>query len=149
MAGRAKIPIYQYTDDGKFLKKWDCINDVRKHYFPDDIGVRPMFGQEYMGVSPLPDDTWIAKSRVGKEGLRKILYRRSSPFVDGHGKRGTGEVGSRGIVVTNLDNQVMATFQNPYIMSKLTGISTGSIYSGLKSGNHNRVGLKYTYQDGI
>ena len=145
MSGRPKIPIFQYADDGTFLKKWACINDVRKHYFPNDVGVRPMFGQEYGGITPLPDDTWIAKSRIGREGLRRILYRRSSPFVDNHGRAETGDVGSKEILVLNLDDDIVATFNSPYVMSKLTGISTGSIYSGLKAGNYNRQGLKYTH----
>lgn len=143
MSGRPKQVRYQYSKDGKFLNQFDSETDVRKKYYSNDKGKRPLFGtkgyiKEY---HILPDNTFLTKERIGRTGIREINKRIDSKLfldIDNNDTK---------IKVFNLDNKIIASFVSIKIASKMTNIPFGTIYSQLKDdrGKFTHSGLIFKY----
>lgn len=130
MAGNPPIKVYQYNKDGKFLKMFDSIQDVRKEYYKEDSGKRPFFRFKSL-YTILPDNTIVCKEKVGREFVKHVFKRLSNPFV-------RLDETSPLIKLFNIDNKVIATFKDIMIASKLTGISYRTIYAQLNTGKKIR-----------
>lgn len=137
MSGRAKQPTYQYSAEGKFLKKWECQADVRAYYFKGDVGKRPFYfnnkTQKYdANYQKLPDGTYISNYRIGRNNLLKQLRVDNCKFCK-HNIR------ERGIEVFNLLNEKVAEFSSLKTANLLTGIDEAIIYSRCK----NKPGVRF------
>ncbi len=133
MSGRPKQKAYHYDNNGKFIKEYSCIDDIRKEYYSSDIGMRPLFkinvripGGGYKIVVKdyieLPDKTFATISRIGRAGIRDINKRINNPFINNENKL---------FDILNLDNEIIATFSNIKVASVLLNKSISSIHSRL------------------
>lgn len=139
MSGRPKNKVYHYTEDGKFIKTFECENDVRKEYYSKDRGQRPLFiRRSGTGVGnkvyyyndttiTLPDGTIASKERIGRDGVFNYIKKSNSSYV------GIADT-ERVINVSNLDGKVIATFKGLYVASLMTGIPKGTIHHQINKG---------------
>jgi hypothetical protein len=144
MSGRPKQRVFQYNENGKFLKYWDCKNDFRKEYFPADIGIRPLFTEGDIMV--MEDNTIASISRIGRVGVKAFLKRYRSPYVDRKWLHGTFD--NKKVVAYNLDNEKIAEFKDWDFACKLMNISRNTLNSRIRNGStHGRDGLKIALED--
>ncbi len=83
MAGRPKEKVHIYSLDCAYIRTFDCINDFRKHYWPEDIGKRPLFLKKENGCEyEIIDEAEIIalKCRPGREAIRLIIAIDSSEY---------------------------------------------------------------------
>lgn len=152
MSGRPKQKAYHYDNNGKFIKEYSCMNEIRQEYYSSDSGKRPLFRTNarnqdgsYKIVEKdyiqLPDNTFVTKSRVGRIGIKDIKRRINNPFLG---------IEERTIEAYNLDNKIVATFKGLKIAANLTNIPYGTIVSQLEKGQgkFSDRGLIFKYQDG-
>ena len=137
MAGRQPIPVYQYTAEGKYMTEWACMADVRRHYYNKQEGKKPFFQDAKGGYTAkyneLPDGTYRTKSRIGREGLLKLLK-----WDKGICCKDCAEE-KKVVEIYNLKGKKVANFRNPYVASQLLQISAGNI--------DRRCQNKYTHGD--
>jgi hypothetical protein len=120
-AGRPKIEVYQYDKDGKFIKRWDCINDVRQVYYE---GTRhPMFLQN-RPYHVLPDETMLVKERIGRKEVFRLYERINNPLV-------VPEHKLKPVEILNIDGHVVAAFANIKVLLTLTDIKPATVYNHL------------------
>jgi len=149
MSGRPKQKCYQYDSSGKFIKVYDSNAEVLGKYFSHIKGKRPLFisytkekiyRKDYI---VLPDNTFLTKARIGREGIRDIKKRIGNPFL---------KPSNTVIDVYNLDNELVASFNGLNIASNLCNIPKGTIYSQLtksvnKAAESNSSGLLFKYRN--
>lgn len=125
MAGREKIKIFEYSKDGKFLKEYESISELRNKYFSNDRGKRPLIRKnEY---STLPNGNYISTYRLGRDKIEFLNRRSKSKFIN---IKKSNSI----IECYNLDNIKIATFVDINIASKLTNIPLTTIYHQLNNG---------------
>ncbi len=139
MAGRTKQKVYQYNLFGKFIQTYESISRLRSVYFSDDNGKRPIFtGNKNYRI--LDDNTIISTKKLGRMGIREVIKRENSPYLN------LGQ-NIKEIEVYNLNNVLVATFASAYIASKITNIPYGTIENrvnkGTKHGNTDTLWFKY------
>lgn len=82
--GRPKIKVYVYdSSDCSYIRTFDTISDFRNHYWPNDIGKRPVFQKKELGCDYeiIEDVSIIALTcRPGREAIRLILNIDSSEY---------------------------------------------------------------------
>lgn len=134
MSGKPKQKAYHYDNDGKFIKEYSCMEEIRKEYYSSDKGKRPLFvtnakipNGTYKVITKdylkLPDNTFATKERIGREGIRKINKRINNPFINNENKY---------FDILNLDNEVIASFNNIKVAAVLLNKSVSNIHSRLK-----------------
>lgn len=134
MSGRPKQKRYEYNQEGKFIREYECENDIRKEYYSQDKGKRPLFGTtrtNYKGKTYsytylyhiLKNNNIIVKERIGRIGIKNLLRHINNDFVNISNKKK--------INVINLDNEIIASFVNINIASKMTNIPLSTIHSQL------------------
>jgi hypothetical protein len=145
---RLKEKVYQYDQEGKFIKEWSSQSSVRAYYYSDKRGKYPIFRNDLKGaarlrsgLSFLPDGTIVTRKKIGKTGVMIYMRRYNNPYVE-RCLRHSEHVDSI-IEVYNLDNEKIAEFKDVDIASKMTGRSYSSIHSKVNSESHGRDGLKY------
>lgn len=135
---KAKQKIYQYSPAGKFIKEYESQSEVRKKYFSNDIGVRPIIRNNEYEI--LPDNSIITKKRVGKAAVKNIWKVANNPFI----KLGYN---NDAVNVYNLKEVLIAKFASIKIASLLTNIPTSTIYSQVYSSTtkivKNKSGLLF------
>lgn len=135
--GWEKQKVYLYANDGKYLRQYNSRSEFLKDYFPDDIGKRPLFVSERVNDRPsfgyelLPDNTFICKSRLGKEFLRKHEYIVNSIFCN-------NIKNSKPVECFNLAGEKIAEFLNTRVLENLTKISRHRVYHSCST-NHKKV----------
>lgn len=149
MSGRPRNKVYHYTQDGRFIKMFDCENDVKREYYPNTN--RPLFvrqssnrdGKVYhynYETIQLPDDTIISKIRIGREGVRNFIKKSKSSFTNISDNE-------KVIEVYNLDNKVIATFKGLHVASKITNISASTIHHQVtRNSKHTQSDLIFKYK---
>lgn len=139
MSGRPKQPVYQYSSEGAFLKKWECQSDVRRKYFKKDNGKRPLFQDLKTPYRELPGGTYIASFRIGRDALMKAIKLRNCPFCRQNKK-------SRSFSVYNMLGKKVAGFASITIAENMTGKDRATLLSRLKSSTqYNSDNLTYKY----
>ena len=81
MSGKPKQKQYQYSslEDGlKFLRTFDSRQQVCDLYYD---GAKMPFYQDGNIYYKLPNDTYICKERLGREGLRKAIRKWEDPNI--------------------------------------------------------------------
>jgi hypothetical protein len=112
MSGRAKIKVYEYNFEGKYLQSYDNIQEARKHYYPNDlIASRPMFLKKELGVEYhlTPKDTILFKERVHRDNVRFIIKIHNSEFCN------LGVNTGPPVEMVSIKGEVLATFPNAYV----------------------------------
>lgn len=149
MSGRPKNKVYHYTEDGKFIKVFNCENDVKREYYPNTN--RPLFvrqssnkdGKKYYynyETIQLLDNTIISKIRIGREGVRDFIKKSKSPFTN-------IQDNERIIEAYNLDNKVIATFKGLHVASKMTNIPASTIHHQVtRNSKHTQSDLIFRYK---
>lgn len=153
MAGRAPIKVYQYDANGKYMKEWACTNDVRRAYYPDDKGRRPLFEESrapYKGkpypkkeYHNLPDGTFVSKYRIGRDRIIQLERIANSPYCYQDNSK------SKVVEVYNMEGKKIANFRNATLASMLTGIDVATINSQCNQGKgkkYTKSGLLFKYK---
>lgn len=138
MSGRPKQEVFQYDADGKYIRKYNSQSEVREKYFSDDLGKRPLFNV----VTPyqeMPDGTYIAPYRIGRDKLREAIRLYNCPYCKKH-------VAHRPVYVYNLIGEKIAEFSNIRVASLMTGIDYATITHRVKNGKHHTDNLLFTYE---
>ncbi len=145
MSGRPKQKRYQYNSEGKFLKEFDCEDDIRKTYYSKDKGKRPLFRNNCLEreYHLLPNNDLIFKERTGRKLVQHINNYINNEYVNAEKYK------TPAVRLVNLDNKTIARFINTNIASKLTGISESTILHNLEAkGNKlTKRGLIFKYAE--
>jgi hypothetical protein len=143
MSGRPKVKRFEYDSNGKYIKEYDCENDVRKSHYPNDIGKRPLFTNKQLihNYHILPNGNFVTKERIGRKGIIEIQKRLNNDFIKIKNN-------DKNINVYNLDNKIIATFANIQIASKLSNIPIGTIHHQLntKVNKFTERGILFKYE---
>lgn len=133
MSGRKPIKVYQYDNNGKFLKVYNSISEVRSEYFSEDIGKRPIFGSKDYNkdYTFLDDNTLIALNRIGRDAVKLLFKIRDSKYIP---KR---KIKKQEIECYNLEGELLCTFTSIFAASVLTNIPMNRIGSQLSYSNSN------------
>jgi hypothetical protein len=137
MSGRPKQKRYEYNQDGKFIREYVCENDIRKEYYAEDKGKRPLFGTTKTNHKGkvysynysyhiLKNNNIIVKERIGREGIKNLIKHINNDFVKIYNKKK--------INVINLDNEIIASFISENIAAKMTNIPISTIHNQLTKG---------------
>jgi hypothetical protein len=147
MSGRPKQKRYQYDESGKFIKVYESEADCRKEYYNYSKGKYPFFRKSKevfsLDYHILPDNTFLFKERVGRDGVRELKKRLTDDFINLKEDKPL-------IRCLNRDNKVIATFKDIYIANKLTKIPVGIIYHSLNrksnSGKETIRNITFEYE---
>lgn len=145
MAGRPEKPAYQYTAEGKFVKKWNNHSEMRKHYFSDEVGKRPFYYNNRTGkydgsYSCLPDGTYISHYRIGRDKLMEQVKIDKCTFCRHNSKE-------KALEVFNLIGEKMAEFSSVKVAHLMTGIDeTTLLHRCQHEFKHNSDNLIYKYK---
>lgn len=150
MAGREKQMCYEYDEKGKYLQSYSSMSEVRTKYYKSDIGKRPLF--EVSNVyHKTPNNTFITKERIGRNGLLKQLKIDNCPYCTNNSKE------FKPFGAFNLKGELIAEFNNIHNASLLINMSKTTLFHrlndkkiktrqnlGQKLGNHyDLVQFKY------
>lgn len=120
-AGRDKIPMFHYSKDGKFLTKFESTKEVLEKYYGRTTGYLLTPSESY---KQLPDGTFICRTRMGREKLRKTVSIDNSIYCKTFKNNNP-------IEVYNLKNECIATFSCAGIASAMTGVHMSTILNSL------------------
>ena len=136
MSGRPKQKTFQYDKEGKFIRAYECLADVRKRYYYNDGGVRPMFVNKDYEL--LPDNTYLVKERIGRKGITLLDKIINSKYTFKNKKL---------VSLINVKNEEIAIFANIHIAHRLTQIPYSTIYNQLnESKNSKHLDLRFQYK---
>lgn len=139
-AGHEKIKLYHYDNNGKFLKEFESISDLRKKYFNKELGKRPLCRSkrwELFNYDVLPDNTYYSNYRIGREKLLKLERVVNSPYCF---NQATDKIE---VEMYNLLNEKIALFKNIHIASLVTKLSKTTIYHSCNEGKNMPKGDLY------
>jgi len=121
MSGRPNQKVHIYSLDCAYIISFDCINDFRKHYWPEDIGKRPLFLKKENGCEyEIIDEAEIIalKCRPGREAIRLILAIDSSEYC----KAQDQDDDYKPIEVYNLRGDLIAEFKTQRLAGLLCSV---------------------------
>lgn len=141
MAGRPKTPMYEYTREGNFVKKYESKQEVFDLYYEGKK--RPLCNARKFNFAELPNDNLLFEKRIYRDDIVNLLKALSSKFV-------TNEK-SEPIAAYNLLGEKVASFRSLYMASLITGIPISTIRNHLmpnkKFRKHTRtVELLFKYE---
>lgn len=143
MAGLKKIKTYQYDKDGKRLKVFNSMQEVRDKYYK---GAKyPMFKSiKDPTMHKLPDGTFLFKSPTYRNEIKNKIRRFNNNLIVGENKH-------KPIEVINIDGVKVAEFYNESMASKLMSISRNKIASYLRGKKtrtaSNELGIYIRYKN--
>ena len=112
MSGRLKQKVYEYSTLGKYIRDYESISEYRDIYFSQDIGKRPIFQHNELGIDyHIFDEIIILKERPGREIIKLLYFIHNSKYCN------TGV--DRPVQVFNLKNELIAEFKNTVLLLKL------------------------------
>jgi hypothetical protein len=141
MAGRQKIKCFEYSEDGKYLREYGSIQEVREKFYIGDNGKRPLF-RDNSGYFKTPIGTFIANHRIGRDKLMKSERLKNCPFCTYR----TGIQDNKAFEIFNLKNEKIAEFKDVHKASLLLNLSYKNIWSRLNSISLSR---KFTSRDNL
>jgi hypothetical protein len=133
---RSEIKVYEYTLDGKFIKEWNSMSEVRKHHYPNDKGKRPLFPftKNYNSV---PNGNYICLERIGREGIIEIEKSKKQIVIKHKQKR---------VILKNKNNEFLASFANEAIASQLLNIPRKTIFNRLRVTKNASDGIVWKHE---
>ena len=147
MAGKQKVKLYQYSDKGIYLQEFESLTQVRKVYYNDTK--YPMFVNEgnktrhiVRDYHKLPDNTYIAKYKIGRDKLLKLLKIDSAPYT-------RVDPRSKIVEVYNLLGKKIANFASITIASGMSNIDQTTLQHRCERKSEGRDGLIYKYKNKI
>lgn len=145
MAGREKVKLYQYSNKGMYLQEYESMTEVRKKYYEDTQ--YPMFVKEsnktrhiVRDYHKLPDNTYIAKYKIGRDKLLKLLKIDNAPYT-------RVDPRSKIVEVYNLLGKKIANFASITIASGISNIDQVTLQHRCERKSEGRDGLIYKYKD--
>lgn len=141
--GRAKIKVFEYDLEGKYLRKWDSENDFRNNYYSSDLGKRPIFEKEVNGFKYhiTYNDTIALRERPGRDFIKFIIRVDKSKFCNMR----NNESSEKPIRMFNLKNELIAEFSSLRLCELLLNIPRATIVSQLSRGLKKTKGLTGDY----
>lgn len=121
--GLEKIPLYQYDENGKYIRSYESYSEVFEKYFDNKKGRLFEDNKEYR---ELPDGTFIAKYRIGRAKLLKLKKIYNCVFC-------SKNITDKKISAYNLLGVKVAEFENMRVLQELTGINYNTIMNSIRS----------------
>ena len=135
MAGREKIKCYEYDLQGKYIREYESIQEVRDKFYPNDKGKRPIiFNKE--GYFKIENYGFIANHKIGRDTLRINERIKNSKYCNYKSLDDEKE-----IEIYNLKGEKIAEFKNLYLISILTNIPKNTIISQINDSCKKRQKL--------
>ena len=120
-SGREKVKLYHYDLNGKRLRTFESMAEVRDKYYEGKK--QPLFVNiDYKVVQLLPDATCITKEPIGREKLRPLIARFDASFLVHKNQK------YEPIEILNFDRVVVAEFYNMTVASKMMGMTQAALY---------------------
>jgi len=129
-SGKEKIKIYHYDKRGNYIKTFESLSELRKEYYPHDIGKRPLFNSlkwKKFEYDTLEDGTFYSNYRIGREKLFKLERIYNSELCMKFDL-------NQPIIMYNLLNKPVASFNNKYVAAEICKLTVGKIEYGCKNG---------------
>ena len=130
MAGREKIKVYEYSINGKFIKKYETMTEMfNVHY---NGKKRPLFEDKkyntHLGnCHKLPNGNFLSYEKLGRDKICRINTIANSSISNLRYNENDKEFG-----LFDLRNRCLAKFNNVTIASTLLNIPNSLIYFSLK-----------------
>ncbi|AGO48941.1 hypothetical protein N356_gp049 [Cellulophaga phage phi14:2] len=137
---RPKYKVFIYDDDGKYLGDFPSMTEFAHTY---NLSKNCLVNSDKN--YHLFDDGRIAVlERMGRDKVRQLKSYISSPYVGKNKSIALGHLKDKlnPIKLYDLDGDLIATFENSFVMSKLTSLPTN-----YKNGTLTRDGLKIVIED--
>lgn len=128
-SGKEKIKIYHYDKSGNYIKTFESLSELRKEYFPHDIGKRPLCrGVKWnkFKYDTLEDGTHYSNHRIGRDHIRKFekAYNSNLCMKNDYNKP---------VVMYNLLHEPVAVFNNEYIAAETVKIPVNRVQYDCKN----------------
>lgn len=122
MAGKPKQKIYQYTEEGKFVKSYSSQTEVKIKYFNNPQ--YPLFVNiDYEIIN----FDYFFKEKVGRNYVKKLHKMLNSIYVP---KKKLNKV--QPFQVFNLKGDLLATFESDFAFAVLCGLSLSTANAQIK-----------------
>ena len=149
MAGRNPNHVFVYDNQGIYICMFESMVKFREVYYPNDIGKRPLFNHEELGIKYhyMEDLKLIAVTdrTAGRDLLKRIIVIHNSEYC-----KKDDLYNNKAIQVFNLKNELIAEFKNQRLLHKLMPhINQATVSRHLKNKSvktYNRLGLFFKYK---
>jgi hypothetical protein len=130
MAGRPKMKMYEYDQNGRFVCEYPTQYEVFVKYYEGKK--RPLIrkGEQY---AILPNGHFIANYRIGRERLMYYEKAKASKYVST-----AGEI-RKNVVAYNLLGERVATFRSVHMAALITGIGRSTIVAALRPSSKRKT----------
>ena len=126
MSGRTPIKAFEYDEKGKFIKEHLSIASVKADHYGSKWNT-PLFRQG--DIQLLPNGSLACKERIGRKGVIKYFKYKSSPYIKENWPESVHS--QKEIIVSNVNGQTMARFENIHVAVSMTGKTYNMIASYL------------------
>jgi hypothetical protein len=142
--GRVPIGIRVYNNKGTFIEKFESMSAFRKQYFPEDVGIRPIFTKKrtifsnYKGkeialkYGVINNEYYVFTETIYRDDVRHLHAVENSPFCV------NSKSSDKIVEIYNINNEKIGEVISQNILTKLLPnvsqhkISTQLSSSGLK-----------------
>jgi len=128
-SGKEKIKIYHYDKSGNYIKTFESLSELRKEYFPHDIGKRPLcrgIKWNKFKYDTLEDGTHYSNHRIGRDHIRKFEKAYNSNLCMKNDY-------NRPVIMYNLLHEPVAVFNNEYIAAETVKIPVNRVQYDCKN----------------
>ena len=128
-SGKEKIKIYHYDKSGNYIKTFESLSELRKEYFPHDVGKRPLcrgIKWNKFKYDTLEDGTHYSNHRIGRDHIRKFekAYNSNLCMKNDYNKP---------VIMYNLLHEPVAVFNNEYIAAETVKIPVNRVQYDCKN----------------
>lgn len=130
MAGRTPIEMFEYTSNGKYIRKFKNQAKCREYYFPHIAGKIPILRFKKMGIkyTVLNNGNFLVKERLGRDNIRFLRRVHESEYCTDLITKN-----KKIVQVFNLEGKLLLEARNMNILTKMTNIPQGTINQALKA----------------
>lgn len=150
MAGRPLMKVYLYDEVGKYLGDFESVAEFARVYNLQKNVLSTAVSPE--GIYDFPDGKVASTRRIGRENVKLRKRYQANPFVGAgktiakakYEKAGIGKV-----LGYDLDGELVVTYANPFVFSKVTGYPCTYCYSNDHNGANpgaSVFGLRYVIE---
>lgn len=135
-SGKSAITIYEYDLEGVYIRRYSSIAELRKKYYPDDNGNRPLFIKNIKGVDyEIFYNTICFKQRVFRDDVVYYVKMINSKLCNLRNPKD-----DRPVEMFNIKGEKIAEFINSSAAFALVGEETlgSNFYTSLKRGNYSK-----------
>jgi hypothetical protein len=134
MAGRPKVKVYAYSEEGPFLKAYPSMVEFRKDYYPTDSSKRPLFTYRERQVDyhyNAAEGVIATTARPGRELIKLIAAIHHSEFCK---LQDTPTITKqKAVIVKNLRGEIIAEFSSRRLAVKMMPDFAQAITSQLRN----------------